>query len=153
MRALELKMPPPVLALALGMGMWGIAQLDFSIPAPRMARLATAAILALVGVAVAIGAVASFWRAGTTINPTKPETTSALVRSGVYRLTRNPIYLGDVFLLLAWAVFLSSVLALLGPLAFALYIDRFQILPEERALAKKFGAEYAAYRAKVRRWL
>ena len=63
------------------------------------------------------------------------------------------MYLGLSFLLVAWAVFLSSAWALLGPVAFVLYIGRFQIAPEEGALAKLFGSEYADYQAKVRRWL
>jgi protein-S-isoprenylcysteine O-methyltransferase Ste14 len=83
----------------------------------------------------------------------KPETATALVCGGVYTVTRNPMYLGLLVLLIAWAVYLSSAWALLGPLAFAVYITRFQILPEERALGTLFGAEYAAYRARVRRWL
>jgi protein-S-isoprenylcysteine O-methyltransferase Ste14 len=63
------------------------------------------------------------------------------------------MYVGLLFVLVGWAVFLSSPLALVGPLAFFLYIGRFQIAPEERVLSKLFGNEYANYRAKVRRWL
>ena len=63
------------------------------------------------------------------------------------------MYVGLSCVLVAWAVFLSSAWALLGPVAFVLYIGRFQIGPEERALAKLFGSEYVDYQAKVRRWL
>lgn len=63
------------------------------------------------------------------------------------------MYVGVGLVLVAWAVFLSSVWALLGPVAFVLFITRFQIVPEERALARRFGGEYASYKARVRRWL
>ena len=84
----------------------------------------------------------------------KPETSAAIVSSGVYGLTRNPMYVGMAFILTAWAVYLGSVWALLaGPLAFAAYITRFQIKPEERVLAGRFGAEFSSYQARVRRWI
>lgn len=99
------------------------------------------------------GAGIRFRRANTTVNPLKPQAASSLVTAGIYRYTRNPMYLGLLFLLVAWAVLLSSPFALLGPVAFVTYISRFQIVPEERVLAALFGAEYAAYQAGVRRWL
>lgn len=72
---------------------------------------------------------------------------------GVYRATRNPMYVGLALLLLAWTVYLGAPLALLGVAAFVAYITRFQIVPEERVLAQKFGPEFGAYRSRVRRWL
>ncbi len=87
------------------------------------------------------------------MNPIKPGAASSLVSSGVYRFTRNPMYLGLSVTLLGWAMFLSNPLALLAVPLFVLYINRFQINPEERVLSSLFGAEYAAYKEKVRRWL
>jgi protein-S-isoprenylcysteine O-methyltransferase Ste14 len=75
------------------------------------------------------------------------------VVSGPFRFTRNPMYLGLTSLLFAWATYLGSPLAVLGPVAFVLYITRFQIMPEEQAMAAKFGADYEAYRKTVRRWI
>jgi protein-S-isoprenylcysteine O-methyltransferase Ste14 len=95
----------------------------------------------------------SFRRAKTTVNPLKPETSAALVSTGVYSHTRNPMYLGMVLALFAWAVYLSSIWSLVGPAFFVLYITRFQIIPEERALDRLFGAPFAAYKTRVRRWL
>jgi protein-S-isoprenylcysteine O-methyltransferase Ste14 len=94
-----------------------------------------------------------FFRAGTTTNPIKPEKTSTLVTRGVLGLTRNPMYLSLVFYLVAWAVYLSNWATLLLVPAFMLYITRFQIVPEERFLSGRYGAEYIAYQARVRRWL
>jgi protein-S-isoprenylcysteine O-methyltransferase Ste14 len=96
--------------------------------------------------------VLTFRRAKTTVNPTTPAAASALVRTGVFRFTRNPMYLGLLLCLVAWAIFLSSVLALLSAPLFVVYMNRFQIAPEERALAALFGDSFAAYKRDVRRW-
>lgn len=134
--------------------MWFIASsLPPLLPLPVSARLPVAVILALVGVAIALSGVISFRRAQTTVNPLKPETSTALVTTGIYRITRNPMYLGMLAVLLAWAAYLSSAWALLGPVAFALYITRFQIIPEERALRSLFGTTFVAYTQRTRRWL
>lgn len=134
--------------------MWFIASsLSPQLPLPAAVRLPAAVILALAGVAIALSGVISFRRAQTTVNPLKPETSTALVSTGIYRITRNPMYLGMLTVLLAWAAYLSSAWALLGPVAFALYITRFQIIPEERALQSLFGAAFVEYAHRVRRWL
>jgi protein-S-isoprenylcysteine O-methyltransferase Ste14 len=153
MKSLEATIPPPALAAAIAGAMWATSRLAPLIQIPGALRLGTAAAVLLVGIGFSVGGVLAFRRARTTLNPTKPEQASSLVRSGVYRVTRNPMYVGVLCVLVAWAVFLSSAWALLGPLIFVLYIGRFQIAPEERALAKLFGSEFADYQAKVRRWL
>ncbi len=109
--------------------------------------------LALLGALTCLAGVVAFRRAKTTVNPMKPDSTSSLVVSGIYGYTRNPMYLGFLLLLMAWAPALSNVLALVLLLAFVLYMTRFQILPEERLLASRFARDYAEYRARVRRWL
>ena len=116
-------------------------------------RLVVALAIALVGASIDLFSAISFRRARTTVNPMKPENTSVLVTSGAYRFSRNPMYVGLLFVLVAWAVFLSSAWALVGPPLFVLYINRFQIAPEERVLAATFGAAYLAYKSSVRRWL
>jgi protein-S-isoprenylcysteine O-methyltransferase Ste14 len=116
-------------------------------------RIAAALALAALGVAFSVSGALAFARAKTTKNPMKPQAATSLVVAGVYKITRNPMYLGLSLLLLAWAVFLWSAWALLGPIIFVGYISRFQIAPEERVLASLFGSEYSAYKAKVRRWL
>ena len=100
-----------------------------------------------------IAGVLSFKLAKTTVNPSKPEQASKLITSGIYRLSRNPMYVGLAFILVAWGIWLSSLWALLCVAGFIAYLTFFQIMPEERALTKLFGEEYIAYKAKVRRWL
>ena len=153
MASLEARIPPPAVALAIALAMWGVARLTPPLELPGALRLVVAGAILAVGLGFSAGGVLAFRRARTTLDPTRPEQASALVSSGIYRITRNPMYVGLSCGLVAWAVFLSSPWALLGPVAFVLYIGRFQIAPEERALAKLFGSRYADYRAKVRRWL
>jgi protein-S-isoprenylcysteine O-methyltransferase Ste14 len=94
----------------------------------------------------------TFGRAKTTIDPVRPDSASTLVRSGVYRYTRNPRYVGFTLLLTGFAVFLASPWAAPGPFMFAAFTTRFQILPEERALRSKFGADYERCLEATRRW-
>lgn len=150
MRALELKVPPPVVALAIGWIMW---ILPGAAAASEGWRVALAIALAVFAASLDVAALVAFRLARTTINPLKPAASSSLVRNGVYRFTRNPMYVGLAAMLLAWAVYLGNAAAVLGVPAFVLYIDRFQIRPEERILAGIFGEEYAAYCRAVRRWI
>ena len=82
-----------------------------------------------------------------------PDRSAALVAGGIYRSSRNPMYLGFLLLLAAWACWLANPLALAGLPAFVLYLNRFQIAPEERALRARFGDAYDGYARAVRRWL
>ena len=153
MQALELKVPPPIVALLVAGAMWAIALMAERIEMTAPVRVGATLAFAIAGFGIVISGVIGFRRAHTTVNPTKPEAASSLVTSGVYRFTRNPMYLGLCLLLVAWALFLSSPLASLGPLLFILYMNRFQIAPEETALSAIFGEEFANYKAKVRRWI
>lgn len=153
MPLLELRIPPPIVGLIVGAGMWAAATIPPILALPRVPRLVVSAVLAAIGAAVALGGVASFRRAKTTVNPLRPESSSALVSTGVYSFTRNPMYLGMLLVVLAWAVHLSSIWSLIGPATFAWYITRFQIVPEERVLDALFGASFAEYKKRVRRWI
>jgi protein-S-isoprenylcysteine O-methyltransferase Ste14 len=153
MRALELKIPPPLVAALIGIGMWFASRTGPSIELPLLMRAFAFVAIAFCGGATALAGNREFKRAQTTINPFKPENATALVTSGIFRYTRNPMYVGLMLVLLGWAAFLCSAWALAGPVIFILYISRFQIAPEERVLSSKFGADYADYVSRVRRWL
>jgi protein-S-isoprenylcysteine O-methyltransferase Ste14 len=150
---LELKVPPPLVALAVGILMWLASSLIVPVEVPFGLRVGIAVAVASTGAVFGIPAMVSFWRFKTTMNPIKPSSASVLVTSGVFRFTRNPMYLSLLLYLLAWALYLSNWLALLLVPLFVLYINRFQIAPEERTLSSLFGPEYAAYKGRVRRWL
>jgi protein-S-isoprenylcysteine O-methyltransferase Ste14 len=153
MKSLELKIPPLVIVAILTIAMWGISMVTPLLVISTLYHVYAVIALALLGGMFTIAGVISFRQAKTTINPMKPESTSSLVSAGIYKVTRNPMYVGMLFLLMAWAAFSSSPGALIGPLAFFLYIDRFQIAPEEIILFGIFGNEYSDYQTRVHRWL
>lgn len=152
MSALDTKIPPPVVTLLAGLLMWLVSRALAPMPIPPIVRTSMALVLASLGVAFAIAGVLTFRQARTTVNPTTPGAATALVRTGIYRLTRNPMYLGLLLCLTAWAIWLANVWSFLVLPAFVAYLTRFQIVPEERALSAMFGDAYADYARKVRRW-
>lgn len=151
--ALDLKIPPVGLVMAFAVLMWlgpvCFPGLNFQIPFQPMIALA----FGLSGVVICALGLFAFRRAKTTINPTKPHAASSLVRLGIYCRTRNPMYLGFLLILAGWAAFNANFLAIVLLPAFVLYMNRFQIMPEERALASIFGDDFKAYCAVVRRWI
>ncbi|MFN3579266.1 MAG: methyltransferase family protein [Pseudomonas sp.] len=153
MHPLELKIPPLGLVGLIAVLMWGLAWLFSPVYLPAGFRTLAILLCALAGLGFALGGVLAFRRAGTTVDPMSPGKSSALVTDGVYRVSRNPMYVGFVFALIAWGLVLSAPWAMVGPVLFVLYMNRYQILPEERILLKRFGADYAEYKGRVRRWL
>jgi protein-S-isoprenylcysteine O-methyltransferase Ste14 len=153
MQSLELKIPPLPLAVLFGAAMVGVSvatpAATFCVPG----RIGIAIGLALLATATALAGVFAFRMKRTTVNPLKPGAASAIVSSGVYRFSRNPMYLGLLLALSAWAIYLSNALAALLLPAFVAYMNRFQIKPEERALLAKFGPAFSQYMAAVRRWV
>ncbi len=145
--------PPVAALLCVAAPMWLVTRLSPALAVDLPARRVAALVLALTGAAVALAGVAGFRRARTTVNPLRPEKASALVTSGIFRWTRNPMYLGLAIVLLGWAAWLAHPLAVLGVPAFVAWMNQSQIPREERALEQLFGAEFALYCRKVRRWL
>lgn len=150
---MELKIPPPILLVAAAVLMWLAAHyvpaLAFAMPASRAIGIA----LMIAGVAASVSGARAFHRADTTKDPRHPERATALVTGGIYRITRNPMYLGLALLLLGWGIYLANLLSLVFVLAFIGYLNRFQIVPEERVLDTRFGDAYRQYKRTVRRWL
>jgi protein-S-isoprenylcysteine O-methyltransferase Ste14 len=150
---LDLKVPPLAVWAVFAAATAAAARwLPFAnLPFPGHQILAIVAVVA--GAAVAVAGVVEFRRAKTTVNPLSPERATSMVTSGIYRLTRNPMYVGMAAALLGVALWWASSAGLVCALAFCLYITRFQIEPEERALLARFGAEFTDYRSRVRRWV
>ena len=150
---MQLLIPPPLVLALIGAAMWAVDRL---LPLTRITSALlqplSMALLA-VGLLLMLSAAASLVLSRTTINPLRPDNASRLITSGVFTVSRNPIYLGDLLLLAAWAVWLGNAINAVWLGAFVWYIQRFQIEPEERALTRLFGERYRAYCANVRRWL
>ena len=111
MHVLELKIPPVAVVLLMAalmwLASWAMPAFGFEFPARTFLSVS----VAVAGVIISGLGIASFRQARTTVNPMKPDTTSSLVMSGIYRLTRNPMYLGFLLVLIGWAMFLSNALA------------------------------------------
>ncbi|TMH31976.1 MAG: isoprenylcysteine carboxylmethyltransferase family protein [Betaproteobacteria bacterium] len=140
---MRLRIPPPILMLVAAGFMW---VLDHWMPlarwiAPPWNRV------------IDVAALVRFRKAGTTVNPLDPSKASYLVTEGVFRVSRNPMYLGLVLLLIGWAIWLGSVSSLVVPPLFVIVITVVQIIPEEQALHERFDQEYAPYQRRGARWI
>jgi protein-S-isoprenylcysteine O-methyltransferase Ste14 len=153
MSAFETKVPAPLVALIAGAGMFAYARVTYLSGNDSELRIALAVALAQVSAFIALAAFAAFWRHRTTLDPFRPQRARALVTRGIFRFSRNPMYLSLLLLLAAYAVRLGAWASWAGPLAFGLYVTRYQIVPEERALEDLFGDSYRAYKRQTRRWL
>lgn len=150
---LSLRIPPPIWMLLAGAVMWSLDHFwpvlaVLSAPWNRLGWC-----LVAVGLVPVLTAMRQFVRAATTISPLSPDKASALVTGGIYRYTRNPMYVGLLLLLIGWAVVLGSLSPWLIPPLFVVVITQLQILPEERALRARFPAAYEDYTRSVGRWL
>jgi protein-S-isoprenylcysteine O-methyltransferase Ste14 len=150
---LETRVPPPVILLIAAALMYVVKRLTPGVAVPAWLHLPLTGLLIMCGIAISVAGVLEFRRSRTTVNPLHPDKATVLVTEGIFRFTRNPMYLGMLLVLCGWALYLASPLSLLGPVVFVAYMNRFQVIPEERAMREKFGDQYAGYLLRVRRWL
>lgn len=153
MSRLELMIPPDLVWVLVAVLMWRVSVKTPRVTLPSPLRVGVAVALTILGVWLVIAARNSLARARTTWRPMSPLQTTSLVASGVYGVSRNPIYLGMLLVLFGFAAALASPVAAVLSAAFVLYLNRFQIGPEERALLEILGQEYADYVERVRRWI
>ncbi len=153
MKALELKIPPPIYALSIALLMWSLNKyipiMHFIGPPWNNTGLG---IIIIAGI-FDLWSLFLFFKKHTTFNPMKPEATTGLVITGLYKISRNPMYVGMLIMLFGFAVWLGSVTPFLVLPLFYFVITAMQIKPEERFLFEKFGTEYQTYKDSVRRWL
>lgn len=149
----ELKVPPPLVVLGLGAVMYGVTRLlpslGWHVPGGRAAAMAVIAL----GLALAIAGMLAFRAHRTTVNPINPGDTTTIVQSGIYRISRNPMYLGMLLVLVGWGLFLANLAAMVVVPFFIAYMNAFQISREERILLAKFGPTFAEYMRTTRRWI
>ena len=149
---LENRVPPPLVVVLIGVAMAVVALSTPAVEITKPLRLGVGGVVIALGALLVVQGARTFWRNETTIDPVALGRASTLVTGGVFHLSRNPMYVGFAAALVGWAVCLAAPWSLLGPVAFVLFTDRFQIIPEERVLLAKFGRVYDDYRAQVRRW-
>lgn len=153
MKCLEKRIPPPLLAAICALGIFATAQLAPTVVLSSVVKYSAVGLISIFGIVFMATGVLSFRRAKTTVNPLNPEAATSLVTSGIYQITRIPMYVGFGLLLSAWAVYWGAFWGLGLIALFIVYLQRFQILPEEKALEALFGREFSNYKNQVRRWL
>ena len=153
MKFLELKIPPLALFfVVLLLSYWLGNNLEFgSLALPYINLVLGLGIL--VSGFIGLSAVWEFKKRKTTVNPIKVDSASLVVDSGIFGYSRNPMYLALFVLLFCFGYYLQNLLSVSLSFLFVIYMNRFQILPEEQALESLFGAEYVDYKQKVRRWI
>lgn len=149
---MELKVPPVIVFIVFALAMY---LLNLVLPVgffDFFGRILLAKIL--VGIAVVVGCLGlvPFFVKKTTVDPTKPEKASVLITNGVYKFSRNPMYFSLLVVLLALGILLGNAFNTLVAAGFVGYMNRFQIIPEERMLLEKFGKPYKEYLTRTRRW-
>ena len=147
------KVPPPILLLIFGAAMWFVAKSEFAYPISVPYALIIAIAVAVLGVSISASALRQFSAVETTISPLQPDAATTLVQQGVFGKTRNPMYVGLLLVITAWAIWLESLGNIGLLLVFVIVLTELQIKPEEAAMRKLFGDEYAVYCKNVRRWL
>ncbi len=150
---MKLLIPPPVQAIICAGLMWLIAkqfpQFGFSVALQEPVAI----LICIFGIAIDLISVGLFAQKKTTVSPFSPNKTANLVTSGLYQFTRNPMYLGMVFILTGLGVWLGNFAAFLMVPCFIGYITKLQIIPEEEILLEKFGEDFGEYMLRVRRWI
>lgn len=152
-RKMNARIPPPIVAALIALGMWQISRMFESEKYVFSYQAHIAILFITCGVILAVMGIRTFIAANTTPNPMRPHKATVLVTSGVHSWSRNPMYLGDLLILMGIAIWLGSLFNM-GLLAlFVWFINHYQIAPEEEALRKIFGDAYLAYCNRVRRWI
>lgn len=153
MNTLELKIPPLLLLILCAAFMWLLAVFVPIVLINFAGQLVIAILLAIVGAQIAIAGARACHERQTTVNPLTPEKSATLITDGVFKVSRNPIYLGLLLALIGFAVYLGALTAALVLPMFVWYMNQFQIKPEERSLAQQFGDSFIQYTQRTRRWL
>ncbi|MBB12645.1 MAG: hypothetical protein CMC78_00545 [Flavobacteriaceae bacterium] len=145
------KIPPPILVLILITSNY-FSQNQFE-TTNLPYKLSISILILLVGTLILINPVFKFIKSKTTVNPVKFTKVSKLVTTGIFKYSRNPMYLGMIFVIISTSIFYLNYYSIITPFIFYFWINRFQIKREEIFLAKKFGKEYLSYKSKTRKWI
>ncbi len=150
---MKLLIPPPVYALMIAALMW---LLNRYIPGAQLISAPwnkAGLLVILVAIMSDFWSIRLFLKKHTTANPMKPQNTTGLITTGLYKISRNPMYMGLLTVLAGYAIYLGSLTPFLGLPVYYFIVTEMQIKPEEAILEDKFGQEYLDYKSKVRRWL
>ena len=150
---MKTRVPPPIYLILFGVLMWLVARSPYAYIVDIPFRKTAAAIIFAAAIVIDVVALRQFRASSTTFSPLRPDKSSALVTHGIYQYTRNPMYVGLLLMLIAWALVLGSPSNILLLAGFVVTITLMQIRPEEEALQSLFPDEFEKYRRSVRRWI
>ena len=146
-----IKIPPPLIVLTLIVSIYFSSKKIDLINIPFQLQISI--FILSVGILIFINPVLQFIKSKTTINPIQFKETNKLVTSGIFKYSRNPMYLGMLMIIISTSIFYLNIYSILTPFLFILWINKFQIKREEIFLTEKFGKEYFSYKNKTRRWI
>ena len=146
-----IKIPPPLIVLVLIVSIYFSSKKIDLINIPLQMEISIFILSA--GILIFVNPVLQFIKSKTTVNPIQFEEVNKLVTSGIFKYSRNPMYLGMLMIVLSTSIFYLNIYSILTPLLFILWINKFQIKREEEFLIEKFGDEYLSYKKKTRRWI
>lgn len=152
LNVLNNKIPPPIILGLCALFIW-LVRNEGPLPISNEIKAILGGSFVIVGIAFDLMGLREFQKHKTTINPLNPNKTATIVQTGIYARTRNPMYLGMVFILAGWAIINKASFGIITIPLFMKYIETFQILPEERILTEKFGKKFQEYCAKTPRWI
>ena len=148
---MEAKIPPPVVTLVFGISIYFSREIFQAVEIKYSSYIGI--LLLVLGLAILISAVRLFRKDKTTVNPLSPEQATKLVTDGIFKYSRNPMYLGMVFILSSMAVFFNLIGGIILIALFCIYITKFQIIPEEKAMSNLFSQDFNKYKQATRRWI
>ena len=148
---METRIPPPIVTLVFGLSIYFSREIFHSVEIKYSFYIGI--LLLILGLAILISAVRLFRKDKTTVNPLSPEQSTKLVTDGIFKYSRNPMYLGMVFILSSMAVFFNLIGGIILIALFCFYITKFQIIPEERAMSNLFSQDFNKYKHATRRWI
>ena len=146
-----IKIPPPILVLILVVSSFLSSKKIDLIHIPN--QNLTSILILLIGILILIIPVSKFIKSKTTIDPIKFKKVNKLVTSGIYKYSRNPMYLGLLLIVISSSILYLNIYSVTTPMIFYYWINRFQIKREEIFLTEKFGKEYLLYMTRTRRWI
>ena len=148
---IKTKIPPPLVALTFGFLINYTKDIFPKIDIRY--DIIFGSFMIIIGSIIILSAITLFKKYQTDITPLKPSNATKLITGGIYKFSRNPIYLGLLLVLFGISIILNPIGGLFLIPLFILYLNIFQIIPEENAMVDLFKGEFLEYKANVRRWI
>ena len=148
---METRIPPPIVTLVFGLSIYFSREIFQAVEIKYSFYIGI--LLLVLGLAILISAVRLFRKDKTTVNPLSPEQATKLVTGGIFKFSRNPMYLGMACVLSSMAMFFNIIGGIVLIALFCAYITKFQIIPEEKAMIDLFSQDFDQYKQTTRRWI